>query len=301
LALDNLKSAEVVLADAQVLRADADQNADLFWAIRGGGGNFGVAASLEYALHPVGPIITGGLVAHPIEQAAELFKRFRDRCESAPDELMLMAGLLAPPDGSGAKLAGIVAAHCGSLAEGESAVRSIKNFGSPVLDAMGPIPYCDQNTLLDASFPRGALNHWKAHFLSELSDEAIKTLIECYEANPSPLSQIVIEHFHGEASRVPVEDTACAMRLSGYNVAIVSQWNDPASNEVCTSWCRDTYAALQPFLGSMRYVNYLGTDEGDDPAAVAYGPNYARLREIKQKYDPENVFHMNVNIKPAGS
>jgi hypothetical protein len=230
-----------------------------------------------------------------------LFKRFRDRCESAPDELMLVAGLLTAPDGSGAKLAGIVAAHCGSLAEGESAVRSIKSFGSPALDAMGPIPYCDQNTLLDDSFPRGALNYWKAHFLRELSDEAIKTLIECYEANPSPLSQIVIEHFHGEASRVPVEDTACAMRLSGYNVAIVSQWNDPASNEVCTSWCRDTYAALQPFLGSMRYVNYLGTDEGDDPAAVAYGPNYARLREIKQKYDPENVFHMNVNIKPAGS
>jgi FAD/FMN-containing dehydrogenase len=301
LALDNLKSAEVVLADTQVLRADADHNADLFWAIRGGGGNFGVAASLEYTLHPVGPIITGGLIAHPIEQAAELFKRFRDRCESAPDELMLVAGLLTAPDGSGAKLAGIVAAHCGSLAEGESAVRSIKSFGSPALDAMGPIPYCDQNTLLDDSFPRGALNYWKAHFLRELSDEAIKTLIECYEANPSPLSQIVIEHFHGEASRVPVEDTACAMRLSGYNVAIVSQWNDPASNEVCTSWCRDTYAALQPFLGSMRYVNYLGTDEGDDPAAVAYGPNYARLREIKQKYDPENVFHMNVNIKPAGS
>ena len=300
LALDNLKSAEIVLADGEVVRANTEQNADLFWAIRGGGGNFGVAASLEYTLHPVGPIITGGLIAHPIQHAADLFKRFRDRCESAPDELMLAAGLLTGPDGSEAKLAGIIAAHCGSLAEGESAIRSIKTFGSPVLDAMGPIPYCDQNTLLDASFPRGTLNYWKAHFLTELSDEAIETLIACYEACPSPMSQIVIEHFHGAASRVPVEDTACAMRLSGYNVAIMSQWLDPVANDACTSWCRDTYAALAPYLGSMRYVNYLDADEGDDPAAVAYGSNYARLRELKRKYDPDNFFHVNVNIKPTG-
>jgi hypothetical protein len=299
LALDNLRSAEMVMADGSVKRASVDENADLFWAIRGGGGNFGIAASLEYVIHPVGPIIAGGLVAHPLAKATDVLKFFREQCASAPDELMLIAGLIHAPDGSGAKLVASVAAHCGSLPDGEAALRPFKAFGPPVMDAMGPIPYCAQNALFDAALPRGALNYWKSQFLTDLSDEAIRVLADRFESSGSPMSQIVIEHFHGAASRVPMSATACAMRLSGYNVAIISQWMDPRQTDPCIGWCRRTFDALKPFLAETRYVNYLDHDEAGDPAAAAYGANHSRLRELKAKYDPENFFHANVNIRPA--
>ena len=299
LALDNLRSAEMVMADGTIRRASADENPDFFWAIRGGGGNFGIAASLEYALHPVGPIITGGVVAHPVQHAVEVLRFFRDTCASLPEEVMFVAGLQTAPDGSGAKLVGIVGGHCGSLADGEAAIRPIKVFGSPIMDMMGPIPYSALNTILDPAFPKGALNYWKSQFLTDLSDEAIRTLLDCFQACPSPESMIVIEHFHGAASRVPVDQTACAMRITGFNVVIISQWSDPAATDRGIAWGRDTYAALGPFFGGTRYVNYLDHDETGNPAAVAYGPNYERLRQLKAVYDPENFFHTNVNIRPA--
>ena len=298
LALDNLHSAEMVMADGRVMRASADENPDLFWAIRGGGSNFGIAASLEYTLHPVGPIVAGGLVVHPLQRGAEVLKFFRESCANAPDELMLVAGLLFAPDGSGAKLTGIVACHCGSLEEGEAAVRPIKAFGPPVMDAMGPIPYCDQNGLLDGAFPKGALNYWKAQFLTDLSDEAIHVLVDRFDACPSPLSQLVIEHFHGAASRVPVDATASGLRITGFNVAIVSQWTDPNDTERSIAWCRETHAALKPFLAATRYVNYL-EDDASEAGAEVYGSNYPRLRALKAQYDPDNFFHTNVNITPA--
>jgi len=298
LALDNLKSAEMVMADGAVKHASAGENADLFWAIRGGGSNFGIAASLEYELHPVGPIITGGLVAHPQAKGVEVLKFFRDQCEKLPDEAMMAAGLLTAPDGV-TKIVGMLLAHCGAMAEGEAIAKPIKSFGPPVMDHMGPIPYCMQNSLLDAAFPKGALNYWKAQFLRELTDDAIKTLVECAGEAPSPMCQIVLEHFHGKASRVGVSETACAMRLSGFNVVIASQWMSPADTARGTQWCRDTFEALQQYFGTVRYVNYLADDETDNPAiAAAYGPNYARLRELKAKFDPENVFRTNVNIAP---
>jgi len=298
LALDNLLSAELVMADGRVLRASGDENPDLFWAIRGGGGNFGIASSLEYDLHPVGPTIAGGLVAHPLSRARDVLKVYRDACASAPDELMLVAGLLFAPDGSGNKLAGIVAAHCGSLSDGEAGVRRIKAYGPPVMDMMGPIPYCAQNGLLDAAFPKGALNYWKAQFLTDLSDASVDALVDSFDACRLPLSQIVIEHFHGAASRVPVADTACALRIEGFNVVIISQWLDPKDTETGTNWCRKTYSSLEPFFGKTRYVNYLEADVAGDPAAIAYGSNYPRLRQLKTKYDPDNFFHTNVNIAP---
>jgi FAD/FMN-containing dehydrogenase len=298
LALDNLRSAEMVMADGSVVRAAADENPDLFWAIRGGGGNFGIASSLEYDLHPVGPMITGGLVAHPIQNARNVLRFFRETCATLPEEMMLVAGLVTAPDGSGQKLAAMLAAHCGPLADGAAAVAPIKAFGPPVMDAMGPIPYCQQNALLDAALPKGALNYWKSQFITELSDDCIGALIDAFSACPSPMSQVVIEHFHGAASRVPVQETACAMRVTGFNVVIISQWADRQDNDRCISWGRDTYRALAPYLATTRYVNYMDLDEGTDPAEVAYGANYARLRELKTKYDPENVFHVNVNIRP---
>jgi len=298
LALDNLRSAEMVMADGSVVRAAADENPDLYWGIRGGGGNFGIAASLEYQLHPVGPMITGGLVAHPVQKAHEVIRFFRDTCATLPEEMMMVAGLVTAPDGSGAKLAAMLAAHCGPLPQGEAAVKPIKAFGPPVMDAIGPISYCAQNGLLDPAMPRGTLNYWKAHFLTDLSDGAIDAMVDAFSRCSSPMSQIVIEHFHGAASRVPVHDTACAMRITGFNVVIISQWMDAKENDQHIAWCRDTYKALGPYLGTTRYVNYLDVDEAGDPAAVAYGPNYARLRELKTKFDPDNVFHVNVNVKP---
>ena len=298
LALDNLRAADIVTANGDIVRASRNDNPDLFWAIRGGGGNFGVAASLEFDLHQVGPMITGGLVAHPLAKTFDVVRFVRDFNAKAPDELMTVIGLLHAPDGSGAKLVGVVAAHCGSLQDGEAAVAPLKKFGPPVMDAMGPIPYSAQNALLDGAFPKGALNYWKGQFITELSDECIRTLIQQYDAAPSPMCQIVLEHFHGKASRIPVADTACAMRVTGYNVAIIGEWTDAKDTDRCRDWVRATHTALKPFHAPMRYVNYLEDDLTGDPAAEVYGANYARLREVKKKYDPENVFHMNVNIRP---
>jgi FAD/FMN-containing dehydrogenase len=298
LALDNLRSVDLVTADGRVLRASKDENADLFWAVRGGGGNFGIAASFEFRLHTVGPTVTGGLVFWPLNAAGDVLRLFRELAASASDDLMLVANVLGAPDGSGAKAAAIGVCHCGSLRDGEAAVRPIKAFGAPVMDTVGSMTYCEINAMLDAGYPKGARNYWKSHFLPELTDEAIRTMVECYEKCPSPMSEIYLEHFHGAAARVGVGETAFPLRLPGYNFLVLAQWMDPADDEQCIVWARETYAAMQPFVGLGRYVNYLDDDEPGDPAAAAYGPNYRRLREIKTKYDPENFFHMNQNIRP---
>jgi FAD/FMN-containing dehydrogenase len=298
LALDNLRAAELVMADGRVARASADEHADLFWAIRGGGGNFGIATSLEYDLHEVGPNITGGPVVHPLPRAFDVLRFYRDTCATLPDEMMLVAGMQTAPDGSNAKVIAVVAGHCGSLDKGEKAVAPIKAFGPPVLDAMGPMPYSALNTMLDGAFPKGAFNYWKAQFVTDLSDEAIRTLVAAFQECPSPMGMIVIEHFHGAASRVPVSATACTMRVTGFNVVIISQWASPGETERGMAWARHTHAALKPYHAPMRYMNYLEED-ASDPAAVAYGPNLARLRDLKRKYDPDNFFRQNVNIIPA--
>jgi len=298
LALDNLRSVEIVTAEGKVLRASKDEQADLFWAVRGGGGNFGVATSFEYQLHQVGPTITGGLIAHPFDRARDVLRFARDFATSLPDEFMVFAGLIHAPDGSGTKLAAIVACHCGSLAEGETAMRPLKQFGQPLMDAIGPMPYCQLNAMLDGAFPKGALNYWKSSFLAQLSDDAIDTMIECFARCPTPMGQLLLEHFHGAATRVGVSDTAFPHRADGYNLIVLSEWMEPKDTDRCIAWARETYAAMEPFVGSGRYVNYLGDDEPGDPTAAAYGPNYRRLQELKTKYDPSNFFHMNQNIRP---
>jgi FAD/FMN-containing dehydrogenase len=299
LALDNLRSVELVTAEGQVLRTSKAEQADLFWAVRGGGGNFGVATSFEYQLHPVGPTITGGLVAHPFDRARDVLRFFRDFTASLPDEFTVFAGLIHAPDGSGAKLAAMVACHCGSLAAGETAMRPLKQFGSPVMDAIGQMPYCQLNRMLDPAFPKGALNYWKSSFLAQLSDDAIDTMIECFARCPTPMGQLLLEHFHGAATRVGVGDTAFPHRVDGDNLVVISEWMEPANTDRCIAWARETYAAMEPFFVSGRYVNYLADDETGDPIAAAYGPNYRRLQELKTKYDPSNFFHMNQNIRPA--
>ena len=298
LALDNLCAAELVTAEGKVLRADPNEHADLFWALRGGGGNFGAATSFEFRLHPVGPMITGGLVAHPFEKARDVLRYFRDVTQSLPDDFTVFAGLIHAPDGSGTKLAAMVTCHCGPLAEGEKAVRPLKQFGPPAMDAISPMPYCQLNSMLDAAYPKGALNYWKSSFLAQLSDDAIDMMIERFARCPTPMGQMLLEHFHGAATRVPATDTAFPHRADGYNLLVLGEWTDPTQNASCIAWTRETYAAMEAFMGAGRYVNYLADDESGDPVAAAYGPNYQRLREIKSKYDPKNFFHVNQNIRP---
>ncbi len=299
LSVDNLLSAEIVTADGQAVVASAEENPDLFWAIRGAGANFGVATSLEFRLHPVGPMITGGLVAYPVDQARDVLRFNRDVSEQSPDDLTVYVGLVPAPDGSGVKLAGVLACHGGDLRDGEAAVRPIKQFGRPAIDAMGPMPYSDLNSMLDAGYPRGAFNYWKGAFVDSLTDDVIDAMIDAFARCPSPMGQIVVEHVHGAAARVDPSATAFPHRGAGYSLLVLSQWAHPSDTDRCIQWARESYAALEPFGAGASYVNYLGHDEGDARVAAAYGPNYARLRELKGKYDPDNVFHLNQNIRPA--
>src|SRR6516162_5905527 len=299
LALDNLQSVELVTAEGRVLRGSAEENPDLFWAVRGGGGNFGVVTSFEYRLFPVGPTVTGGLVAYPFESAREMLRFYRDFTVSIPDEHTVAATLVHAPDGSGTKLAAMVACHSGALAEGEAAIKPLKEFGSPVIDAVGPMPYCQLNSMLDDGYPKGALNYWKSSFLAQLSDDAIDTMIENFARCPTPMGQLLLEHFHGAATRVGPTDTAFPHRAEGYNFLVASQTINPAISDRCTAWVRQTYTAMEPFIAPGRYVNYLDDDETGDSVPAAYGQNYRRLQEIKTKYDPNNFFHMNQNILPS--
>jgi FAD/FMN-containing dehydrogenase len=298
LALDNLLSVELVLADGSVVTASEAERPDLFWALRGGGGNFGVASSFEYRLHRVGPLVTGGLIAYPFEAAYDTLRHFRDVTASLPDELMVFGGLVHAPDGSGTKLAAMVLCHCGPVEAGERAMQPIRALGSPAMDAIGAIPYSQMNAMLDGAYPKGAFNYWKSSFLSGLSDDAIRTMIDVFARCPSAMGQILLEHLHGAFSRVGPQDTAFPHRATGYNMLVLSQWADATQNDACRAWAREGYAALQPFVSANRYVNYLGDDERDDAVAAAYGPNYRRLQEVKTKYDADNVFHMNQNVRP---
>ena len=297
LALDNLVSADVVTADGRIVKASAAESPDLFWALRGGGGNFGVVSSFEFALHKVGPAVTGGLIAYPFDKARDVLRFFRDVTQSLPDDLIVFAGLVHAPDGSGTRLAAMVVCHCGDLTAAENALRPIKKFATPVTDAIGPIPYCQLNTMLDAAYPKGALNYWKSNFLSRLSDDAIDTMIDCFAKCPTPMGQMLIEHFHGAVTRVGPGDTAFPHRQTGYNFLVLTEWMDKAATDKCIAWGRESYAAMTPFMGEGRYVNYMG-DEATDQIAAAYGANYPRLRKLKAKYDPGNIFHLNQNIVP---
>lgn len=299
IAVDNLISAEVVTAAGEVLRASEDENADLFWGLRGGGGNFGVVSAMEYRLHDVGPAVVSGLIVHPVEHARDVLRFYRDFTESLPDELTVFCGLRHAADGSGLPIAAIALCHCGPVAEGEAAVRPVKEFGSPLIDMIAPMSYDATNRMMDAGFPKGALNYWKSNFLSELSDTAIDTLIEQFSTCPSPMTGVLLEHFHGAATRVAETATAFPHRQVGYNLLIASEWLDPSESERNIAWTRETFDAMRPHMAGGRYVNYLGEDEGEDPVAAAYGPNYDRLRSLKDRYDPSNLFHLNQNVRPT--
>jgi FAD/FMN-containing dehydrogenase len=297
LAADNLLAVELVLADGSVLEVDAESHPDLFWALRGGGGNFGVATSFTFRLHPVETIV-GGLIGHPVDAAPELLRFYRDAVAGSPDDLTVFAALVHAPDGSGAKLAAMAVFHTGSPEDAERDLAPFKSWGSPLVVEVGPMPYPVMNTILDAGYPDGALNYWLSSFTPELSDGLIDTMVERFRTVPSTMSAILLEHFHGAVTRVGVTDTAVPHRDEGWNLLIPSVWTDPERTDENIAWTRETFAELRPHMGTGRWLNYLGDDQADDAIRAAYGPNFDRLREVKRRYDPDNVFHLNHNIVP---
>jgi FAD/FMN-containing dehydrogenase len=297
LAADNLLTVELVTAEGDVLRVDAASHPDLFWALRGGGGNFGVATSFTYRLHPVQTIV-GGLIAHPFEAARDLLRFYRDAVADAPDDLTVFAALVHAPDGSGAKLSALVTFHSGDPAEAERDLEPFTTWGSPLMVEVGSMPYPVMNTILDAGFPDGALNYWLSSFTHGLPDELIDIAVERFARVPSPMTSILFEHFHGAVTRVGASETAVPHREKGWNLLIPSVWTDPVDNEANVAWSREAFAAMRPHFGSGRWLNYLGDDQAEEAVRAAYGANYERLREVKRRYDPENVFHLNHNIAP---
>ena len=297
LACDNLEAVELVTAAGDVLQVDADSHPDLLWALRGGGGNFGVATSFTYRLHPLSTV-TGGLIAHPVDAAPDLLRFYRDAVANASDDLTVFAGLVHAPDGSGVKLAALVVCHAGDPDTAAQELAPFLSFGSPLMTQVGPMPYPQMNTLLDAGYPTGSLNYWLSSFTRGLPDALIDAVLERFASVPSTMTAILFEHFHGAVTRVAPTDTAVPHREPGWNLLIPSVWTDPAATDANIRWTRETHTALSPHLAARRWLNYLGDDQANDAVQAAYGPNYDRLREIKRRYDPTNVFHHNHNIAP---
>ncbi|MEK6276240.1 MAG: FAD-binding oxidoreductase [Actinomycetota bacterium] len=299
LAADNLLSVELVNADGEVLNVTEESDPDLFWALRGGGGNFGVATSLEYRLHPLREV-TGGLIAHPFEAAGDVLRFYREFTQSVPDELTVFAALVYAPGSSDLKLAAFVICHAGTPEQAQKDLAPLREFGEPLVTELGPMPYPVMNTLLDDGFPRGALNYWKSSFVEKLDDELIDLAIERFETTPSPLNAVLFEHFHGAVTRVGAGDTAVPHREVGYNLLLPSVWLDEADTEANIAWTRATFDLFGPHFADRRWLNYFSDDDGADAVRAAYGQNYDRLVEVKRRYDPENVFRLNHNIDPGG-
>ncbi len=296
LACDNLISADIVTADGRLLTASAIQNDDLFWCLRGGGGNFGVVTSLEYQLHEIGPVLAGG-VFYPAEKTREVLRFYRDFTTSPPDELEAQVATLTLPDVR--RVVGIAVCYCGPIAEGEKLLKPLRTFGPPAVDLFAPMPYVQFQSMLDPFFPPGRHAYTKANFLKDLSDAAIDTFAE-YATAPSPYTSGVLEHLGGAFARVPPTETAFAHRRYPYNFSIWANWVDAADSEKNIRWSRAFWDAMRPFMGAGAYVNYL-EEEADPRAREAYGPNYERLVALKNKYDPSNFFRMNHNIGPTQS
>jgi len=295
LTVDNLISADVVLADGRFLTASAAENQDLFWGLRGGSGNFGVVTSFEYKLHSVGPTILGGMVAYPLGRTKEVLRFYREFSKAAPDELTIYAAFVNPPGGE--TVAALFCCYCGPLDKGEEVIRPLRSFGPPIEDLLDPMPYLTQQRIFDDGFPAGSYYYTKAGSLRDLTDEAIEVFAEYVATKPSPLSGVLVQTVCGAASRVAPDATAFPHRKFPYAPVIVSQWLGTADSEKNIAWARDFWQALNSFAGGA-YVNDLSDIDGER-MRVAYGANYERLAALKKKYDPDNFFCLNPNIKPA--
>jgi len=300
LACDNLISVDLVTADGDILTASETENSELFWGLKGGGGNFGVATSFEFQVHPVGPEVFGGPVIYPLERARDCLTRFRELMAGAPDRLAGMAALGTAPDGQMAVT--LFTVYNGDPKEGETLVRPLRKMGAPIVDAMKVTPYRVIQTLIDASMPHGRRYHFKSSFLDALPDDAIETVIGQRVKCPSPHSKIIIEFLGGAFGRVPREATVFDHRWARNNLLIIGAWEDKAADETNRAWARETWEVMQPHASEGVYMNYLGTeaDEGANRILATYGPGkYDRLVALKTRYDPTNLFRMNQNIRPT--
>jgi FAD/FMN-containing dehydrogenase len=307
LSIDNLLSVEVVLADGRRVTASAAEHPDLFWALRGGGGNFGIATALTYRLHPVGPTLAGGMALYPWPAARDLLRFYRETMAAAPDELQsYLACLTAPPapflpeEQHGQPIVAIAACHAGPLEEGLRALEPFRTAAPPLIDLLGPTPYVQVQKLFDDALPvRGRAWYLKSSLLSALADGAVDALLEGANAFTSPHSILIAERLGGAVGRVGRLETACAHRDAAYGVEVIAGWVEPAEAERHIAWTRRTYDALQPYLTGHGYVNFT-SDEGEPAVRASYPPEvYERLVEVKNRYDPQNVFRRNQNIKPA--
>jgi FAD/FMN-containing dehydrogenase len=296
LACDNLISADVVTADGRLLTVNAAENSDLFWALQGGGGNFGVVTSFEYQVHPVGPVFAG-VVVWPFERAREVLRFYREFSLQAPDELRL--DIICGTSPLGPSVA-IIACWCGSIEEGERVLVPLRAFGPPVLDTIAAVPYKTIQGLLESmGYGPGQYHYWKSSFLTELSDAAIDAIVGAYQPTPTPMCVMTVEHMGGAISRVAPTDTAFSNRHPQYSYLAIGVAIDPADSAAVTNWARKQFDAVRPYLEDGVYVNYMEDDEGMARLRSAYGVNYERLIAIKAKYDPGNLFRLNQNIKPT--
>jgi FAD/FMN-containing dehydrogenase len=297
LAADNVLSVELVTADGRILNVTAESDPELFWGLRGGGGNFGVAVSFEYRVHPL-QMVTGGLIAHPLDAAPAMLRFYRDAIAGASDDLSVFAVIAHAPDGSGLKIAAMAVFHTGTEEEADRDLAPFREWGDPLMVEVHRMPYPVMNTLLDAGYPRASLNYWLSSFTTGLTDGLIDTACERFASTPSPMNAVLIEHFHGAVCRVPVDAAAVPHREESFNLVLPSVWLDPKDTEANIAWTKETHAALAEHLTERRWLNYLGDDQGADAIRGAYGPNYDRLVALKRRVDPENAFHHNHNIVP---
>jgi len=297
LACDNLVSVDIVTADGQFLTASEAENADLFWAVRGGGGNFGVVTSFEYRLHELEPI-TAGVARYPFAMAKDVLRFYREFTSSAPDSVTTMAGISNGPV-AGEKAVWIAVCHSGPKTEGERLLRPIKEFGPPVMDMIGPMPYTAFQSMMDANYPPGNRNYWRSNYLTELSDEVIDIIVARSDGLPSGAgSTPYFEHMHGAVGRTGEQHTAFSNRAAKYNFTVLSVWKDSGEDDKNIKWTRELGDAMKSWATGAGYVNYMTDDEGAKRVQATYGSNYERLVAIKRKYDPTNFFSGNQNITP---
>ncbi|HEU4628934.1 MAG TPA: FAD-binding oxidoreductase [Gemmatimonadaceae bacterium] len=305
LTVDNLRSADVVTADGTLVTASETEHPDLFWALRGGGGNFGIVTSFEFALHPVGPEVLAGLIVHPFDDAAGLLRRYRDVVLDAPDPLTAWVVLRqAPPlpflpeAVHGREVVVIAVCYAGSPADGERALQPLRAIGTPHADVVGPAPYAAFQTAFDPLLTPGARNYWKTHNFANLHDPLIDALVEQARHLPGPMCEIFLANLGGAVSRRPEESTAYAGRAARFVLNVHARWSDATMDDRYVGWARGVYAAAAPFASAGAYVNFMTQDE-QDRVRAAYGANYDRLLAVKQRYDPANLFRLNQNIRPA--
>ncbi len=302
---DSVPSMEVVTADGRVVRASEGENADLFWGLRGGGGNFGVVTSFEYKLHPIGPELMAGAIAWRAEEAHEVLRMYQALIDQAQPELTCAAVLrLAPPapwlpkDVHGKLIVALFVCHSGSVEEARKQVAPIKAFGSPVGDIIQPRPYVSQQSILDATQPKGRRYYWKSEYLSKLEPEILAKVIEHAERIVSPHSGVILFPIDGPLNRLPEDHSAVGNRDATRVLNITASWENTQDDESNIEWARAAWRDMRRFSTGGTYVNFLTEEEGDDRIHSAYGQNYERLVEVKTKWDPGNLFRVNKNIKP---